>query len=233
MLSDVIYEYENILLGKKKAFSSTYFELSDDQNEQLALAIFRHAITRYLRWTPTQVRECFDWTIIYRMKLNSLMKYIQFPNESDEEKDLYVLHDKLYPQKFKPMLKDVTVSVYNRVLSGERAKFPKGYFEGSNGLYRSLICFQHMITLMPPFDSPESMYKFFASPKGTVALKKYRLTIVCNSIYETPIDYLHAALPKEYRDEFLYRMYKFNLMYKKFLSERKSAEKKQLSKKPL
>ena len=221
MIHDVIYEYENILLGKKKGFASTYFEYSPEQNEQTALLVFHHAINSYLKWTPRQVEERFNWKIIHRMKLHTLMKHIQFPPESDPKKDLFILYGKLYPQNNKSALKDLTISMYNRILSGERSKFPKGYFDSTEGLYRSIICFQHMLTLMKPFDSTASLYKCFASNKGTAALKKYKLSLVCNAIYETPIDYLHTSLPKDCRDDYLYHMYKFNLMYKKFLADKK------------
>ena len=206
---------------KKKTFSTTYFELSEEQNEKTALAIFHHAINCYLRWTQKQVFECFDWEIIRRMKLIPLMKHIRFPAESDREKDLFVLYNKLYPSKNKASIKESTLTIYKRVLSGERAKFPKGYFDGAEGMYRSLICFQYMITLLKPFDNADDMYKFFASNRGTAALKKYKLNIVSNMIYETPIDYLHAALPGAYKNPYLFNMYKFNIMYKKFLNNKK------------
>lgn len=221
MISDVIYEYENILLGKKRGFGSTYFDLSEEQNELTALLVFHHAIDRYLKWTPEQVKECLNWEIICRMKLASLMKHIRFPAESDREKDLYILFDKLYPRYRKPTLKEPTLSVYKKILDGERSKFPKGYFDGVEGMCRTFICFQYMLSLMKPFDSVASMYKFFASNKGTAALKKYKLNVVNNTIYETPVDYLHSSLPVEHRNNYLYHMYKFNLMYKKFLNEEK------------
>lgn len=221
MLSDAIFEYENILLGKKKGFSTTYFELSPEQNEKTALMIFHHAINCYLRWTPKQVEECLNAEIICRMKLTSLMKYIRFPAESDRTKDLYILYEKLYPSRHKTGLKNPTLSVYKRVLSGERSKFPKGYFDGIEGMYRSMICFQYMITLLKPFDDVESMYKFFASNKGSAALKKYKLNIVNNLFYETPVDYLHTALPPEHKNTFLLNMYKYELMYKKYLAGKK------------
>ena len=221
MISDIIYEYENILLGKKKNFSTTYFELSPEQNERNALLIFHHAISTYLKWSPKQVEECLDYEIIRRMKLSPLLRYIQFPAESDREKDIYIIVGKLYPEKRKQGLKGPTLTVYKRLLSGERAKFPKGYFDGTQGFFRSLICFQYMITLMKPFDNVGDMYKLFASNRGTAMLKKYKLNIVCNMIYETPVDYLHAALPTEHKDCYLFNMYKFNLMYKKFLNEKK------------
>lgn len=221
MISDVIYEYENILLGKKKNFTTTYFELSAEQNEKTALLVFHHAIKHYLRWNQKQVEECLDWNVIRRMRLCTLMKYIRFPAESDREKDLYILYNKLYPRRSRAGLKEPTISVYKRVLSGERTKFPKGYFDGIEGMYRSLICFQYMITLLKPFNNVDEMYKFFASNRGTAALKKHKLSIVCNTIYETPIDYLHTALPSEHRNVFLFNMYKFNVMYKSFLAEKK------------
>lgn len=222
MISDVIFEYENILLGKKRGFGSTYFELSDDQNEQTALMVIHHAIDHYLCWTQKQVEECFDWEIINTMKLQSLMKHIRFPAESDREKDLFILIDKLYPKKTKSALKEPTLTIYKKILSGERSKFPKGYFDGAEGAYRAIICFQYMISLMKPFESLEAMYSHFACSKGVITLKKHKLNVVSNSLYETPIDFLHAALPGIYRSEYLLHAYKFELMYRRFLTEKKN-----------
>lgn len=222
MISDVIYEYENILLGKKRGFGSTYFDLSEDQNEQIALAVIHHAIDHYLCWSQKQVEECLDWEIIKKMKLHSLMKYIRFPAESDREKDLFILIDKLYPKYTKSALKKPTLAIYDKVLTGERSKFPKGYFDGAEGMYRALICFQYMLSLISSFDNVESLYKHFSCGKGVSTLKKYKLNIVSLSLYETPVDYLHAALPSEHKDDVLYHIYKFEMMYKKYLLENKT-----------
>ena len=222
MISDVIFEYENILLGKKRGFGSTYFELSEDQNEQTALMVIHHAIDTYLRWTPKQVEECLTWEIIDEMKLVSLMKHIRFPAESDKEKDIFILVDKLYPKRTKSALKEPTLAIYKKILSGERAKFPKGYFDGAEGMYRAIICFQHMISLMPPFKDVDSIYYHFYRGRGTTTLKKYKLNMVSTALFETHLDYLHAALPTEYKSEYFFRQYKFEFMYKKFLAEKRN-----------
>jgi hypothetical protein len=68
-----------------------------------------------------------------------------------------------------------------------------------------------MLTQIPPFANTEEIYKFFASSKGPKLLKKYRLNVACVTMFDHPIDFLHEALPKEQRDEFWYRYYKFKL----------------------
>ena len=88
---DVLYEYESILLGKKTAFSSYFFRDNADKNEQKALYVLKFALRYYLKWTPQQICDHLDWKVLNCMKLESLMKYIQFPPEMSARDDIFVV----------------------------------------------------------------------------------------------------------------------------------------------
>ena len=226
MYRDVLYEYESILLGKKTAFSSYFFRDNADKNEQKALYIIEFALRYYLNWTPEQACEYLDWKVINCMKLESLMKYIQFPPEMSARDDIFIIKGKLYPDLVPLNQKEITLKVYKRVLEKDLYKFPKEYLSGDSiGMYRAIVCFQYMLSQMEPFENSMEMYKYFASSKGPKILKKYRLNIACVSMFDHSIDFLHDALPKEQKDEFWYRYYKFKLSNNEQIRELKKKKK--------
>ena len=215
MSRDVIYEYELLLLGKNKTFPTFYFQASDAQNERVALSVFRYAFDTYLRWTPEQLRFNLTYDIVSMLRLTPLLKYIIYPPEADRSKDMYPIVSKLYPNRFRESARDVVYRVYGKILRGEREKFPKEFFNGTEGKIKALFCFQYMLNNLPPFDSTQEMYKTFSGPSGSDLLRKYKLYAVCSGIFECPLDYLHASLPKAQKNDYYYHYYKFLMKSKK------------------
>ena len=58
------------------------------------------------------------------------------------------------------------------------------------------------------------MYAFFASPAGIRTLNQHGLKHIADSIFESPVQFLHMSLPDDMKDEFLYHYYTFQWMYK-------------------
>ena len=214
MHQETIYEYELLLLGKTKTFSTYYFRYSEEQNEKIALSVFKYAFDTYLRWTPEQLRNHLTFDILDRLKLTPLLRYIKYPPEADRE-DVFPIVAKLYPGRFKESARDIVSRVYGKVLRGEREKFPKEFFNGSEGRLRAILCLQLMLNNMPPFTSAQEMYKAFAGPQGIALLRKHKLYAVSTGIFEYPIDFLHAAVPKKMRSEYYYHYYRFIMKAKK------------------
>lgn len=212
MWPELLYEYEMILIGKKKTFSSYFFNSTPQKNEKKALYVIKFAIDTYLGWTPEETVKMLTYEILELLKLESLTRYILFPPEMDARDDMYIITGKLYPNLVKIDSKEITLKVYKRVLEKDLYKFPKEYLSGDQkGKNRAIICFQYMLTQFTNFDSVKDMYAFFASSSGPKLLKKYRLNVACVSTYEYPIDFLHTALPPETKSEFWYRYYKFKI----------------------
>lgn len=207
----LLYEYEQILLGNKAGFSPYYFKYGDDTSRNYALYIIKFAVESYLKWDPEDVKNHFNKEIAVQMKLEPLMKYIDFPPELDKDTDYYYIANYLYPEAIKIDLKELVLRVYKNVLSGKLCKFPKEYLSGNQGAARAGICFQYMLTQHCTFHSVKDMYKFFSEPIGSKTLKQYRLNNICNEIYDHPIDYLHESLPNSQKDDFWYHYYRFKV----------------------
>lgn len=211
-MDSIIYEYEEILLGQKTGFTTAYFMYSDECNHRTALAVFRHVFETYLKWDPEDIKERISWDILERMKVNSLVRYIMFPPEIDEEKDLFYIASLLYPRTIKNDFKKSCLMAYKKVLNNKNEKLPKGFLSENEGLLRGHICLQYVLNDLMNFESLEELYGHFASSNGVKTLKKYRLSGMCTDFYETPLDFVHNALPEHQKNEFLYKYYKFKMV---------------------
>jgi len=205
----VLCEYDQILIGKKKSFAPTYFPFNDEQNEKLALDVFKYAVENYLEWTPEETKMYLNADIIKQMKLNFVTRFIRFPAELDPKKDFFYIAHLMYPDKIKYNTKELILNVYKKVLDGTLCKFPKEYKEGARGFMCAGVCFQYMLEQYFQFSGIEELYEYFASSNGMKALKQYRLASMCSEMFESPLDYLHESLPNRQKNEFLYRRYKF------------------------
>lgn len=204
--SKVILEYERVLLGQKKVFSSYYFnDLSEEMQERTALAVIKYAIETYLGWTPVQAKKCLNMHILRVLKLDTLLRYIHFWAELDAKKDLFFIVYLMYPKQIRIDRRKYILNVYKDVVEHRRQRFPKGFFDGIEGKNKASICFQYMLENYLNFTSKKQMYAFFASPKASSVLQQYRLSNVCSEIFITPIRFLHESLPKSLRDEYDYK----------------------------
>ena len=207
----LLYEYEQVLLGNKSGFAPYYFKYGTDMPQNYALYIIKFAVEKYLRWDPYDMKNHFNKEISEQMKLEPLMKYIDYPPELNKETDYYYLAALLYPHVIKIDIKELVLKTYKDVLSGQLCKFPKEYLSGTQGMMRASICFQYMLNQHYTFNSIRDIYKFFSEPSGARTLKQYRLNNICNEIYEHPIDYLHESLPRSQQDDYWYHYYRFKV----------------------
>lgn len=213
------YEYEQILIGNKTGFSPYYFKYGDNLSANYVYEIMKFAFEVYLKQSPEDIRDHFNKEISELMKLEPLMKYIDFPEELDKGSDYFYIAALLYPQQIKFNEKELILRTFNRVLNGSLKKFPKEYFAGTRGSMRAGICLQYMLNQHYTFENTQALYKFFAGPNGLKALKEYRLNSICNEMFDTPIDYLHDSLPTAQKDEWWYHYYKFIEYDKKMLKK--------------
>ena len=217
----LMFEYDLILVGKKNTFSPFFFNYSKEQNKRVALSVFKYAIEKYLKWSAEEASIYLTYEVVQFMKLDGLLKYIEFPAELDSKKDMFYIAHLLYPNKVKFDKKELILRTYKEVLSGKLYKFPKEYLSGSMGVIRACVCFQYMVNQFLPFNSIEEMYNFFSSTNGIKALKKYRLYAICTDIFDYPIDYLHEALSNNQKNEFFYHYYKFSTTNREQITEMK------------
>lgn len=222
----ILYEYELILLNKKNSFSPYFFNFSPDYSEQMALEVFKYAIEYYLGWSPKEAAIYLDKDVLDMMKLSPILKYIRFPCELDSNRDFFYISHLLYPKIIKFNERELILRTYKEVLNGDLYKFPKEYLSDSMGMTRACICFQYMISQYLQFRSIKEMYDFFSTSEGTKVLKKYRLYAICTDMFEYPLDFLHESLPINQKNDFFYRINRFNLKNKEQLNRMKKNKKK-------
>ena len=211
----IIYEYEDVLLGKKSMIPPDYFNSTEENNQQLAIMVLRHMFEQYLRWSPENVKELISWDLLKKMKVVGLISYLRFPPEINPQTDLFYIAQILYPDEIHYNFKKMCINTYKKILMNDKEKLPKGFLMESTGCLRGIICLQYILDNEMTFDNVDEMYQHFASANGTKTLKKYRLSGMCNDFFETPLDFLHHSLPKKQRNQFLYCYYKLQSVMKR------------------
>lgn len=215
----IITEYEDIVLNKRKTLSYWYFNDQDEHDEKLALEVFRYVFEKLLHWTPEMVYECKDPSILSVMHLTHLYKHkIHPPKSSGYTNGFMYIATKLYPNIYKEDIRGETLSVYKKVLAGEIEKIPKNFFDGQHGIFKLAICLQHIMTDYMTFTSPEGIYETFANPSISKVLDQYKLKVPSERFFETPVDFVHFAMPTQYKDDVCFSYAKM-LYYKNRLKE--------------
>lgn len=210
---EIIYEYEQTLIDKKKNIDSEIFCYNDYGNEKLVIQIFKYAIENIMHWTPKEAYYGLNDKIINLLKLKYLVRYIQFPPEFDPNEDYFFIVSRIYPDRIKVNIKEKTLIMYQRLLSDKLKKFPKRFLEGRDGEMRAVFCLKYAIQNYGTFGSIEDLYRAFSSSEGSDFLKRVKLYLPCTTLFDCPIDFLHASFSKseQMNNEFIYTLYKFKV----------------------
>lgn len=208
---EIITDFEGMLLGKRHSIPSEYFGDSAWANEQRALDIFRYVIEKHLKWTPSQASVYFNARVVQFFNLKNLLRFINFPDEIDEQLYYYYIVHKLYPKQVPFNLVEITQRIYRQMFNGERNKYPKRFFDGRRGEVRAIACLRYAIINYCPASNIMDLYKFFASNEAMQFINKYKLKQPYLYHFDYPIDYLHATFDEgtQQQNNMLYLMYRF------------------------
>jgi hypothetical protein len=132
-----------------------------------------------------------------------------FPEELSKRNDCFYVAHLLYPKRIPYSTRNLVMITYQRVLNHESGKFPKEYFSGAEGQLRACICLQYLLIEHLSFTSIEEIYYYFSTTKAMSMLRQFRLATVCSELYESPLDFLHNALPSSQKNELYYQFYRF------------------------
>ena len=170
---------------------------------------------------PTELNKNYDFyyvayllypdkiTFNYRQSVVNLYRRI-LANQLSEIQD----NDSAEIRKFKRTLLNDPGYVAIKQKGLAEYKFPKEYMKGEFGRIRAGICFQHMIQEFYSFHSIAEIYEYFSDTKRGIAdLKRYRLYSVYKDLYESPLEYVHGALPEAQKNPLLYNYFKFVQIY--------------------
>lgn len=95
----LIKMYETTLI-KGVPYNRFYFKSVKDKH-QMVLIVFRYAIENILKWSPEDTRDNMNGEIIKSMKLDSLYRFMEFPDELSKTKDYFYIAHLLYPTRIK------------------------------------------------------------------------------------------------------------------------------------
>ncbi len=214
--TNLLLEYTLILAGQKAKFGQEYFSKQEKTDESLAYEVFQMAIETFLHWSPEQALARLDRKVVEKMKLDLVMSYMKLPPECEFNDDYtWILH-KLYPDKIYYSEEEHVLRIYEKILSGEKYKWPKWYFSEADGHERAYICLRHMISHNMHYETPEELYEQFVTGKGTLLMNQLGLRTVVKDEFSDPITFLYEAMfADDPTQDFLYHYYKVKYFYKK------------------
>lgn len=224
----LITEYETILRNPRlNKMAKCYFDKkSDSENEKNAAMVIRYAIDNILHLTISEAKTFLTLETLEKLKLKQCIEYIKFPSGMNEEYRILYILSKCYPTKVKFNAKKWIYSIYKKVLdqkmaSGKRDPFPKGFFTGEFGYYAACVCLNYYISRVHPELTVEELYEMFGNDKIIKAeMRKYQLQIPFSDLFDKDgLKYLHYTLGAAQQNETLFRFYKFRIEYERTKKE--------------
>ena len=205
---ELIREYEEILVGRRKRISTFYINGNVMPLEDVAITIFRYVFDELLKWKPETAIEYFTEAIAKQLMLEPYIKMIKFPNDIDST-DLWYIVYKTYPKDIPIDIRSLTIRTYTYVLEGKKKRFPTNFFSGINEKFKAAICLNHAVNCFLHFDNLNEYYKYFAEPTGKEFIRNHYLGKVCRECFSSALEYAHMALHPEQRNEMLFEFYKY------------------------
>lgn len=227
MCLEIAMEYEEILLGKRKKYSSRFKgeNLTQKDIRDFADYVFREI----LGWTPHMVRDHLNEEIIEKMHLTTIFKNIKFP-QGVSIKDGYYIAYFTYPEIFKASNKDIIIRTYETHIKKRQMRNYPGFFVGADGEVNAKVIMQHVIRYYLVPTSIESMYEFFAgSEKLDGFMKTYSLYTPMRAFFESPLEYMYESLDDTQKNEVLYQKLKFDRILKEDWIEKNKKAKKDIN----
>jgi len=217
---NIVLDYDNSLIGTSLHLNNYFFDPSKPEiNNMIALELLKYAIESRLGWDPRDVRDKLSMELLKILKLDHLLQYIDFPDELIPENDLFYIAWKIWPDVKDIPDHELELKPYKEFLNNKLYKMPKEYFTGSDGLRRAANCLEYALEQEKSFPSLFDRYSFFASPQARTYLSRYRLSRICNSIFESPLDFMHSSLPDSQKNEFYFQYFTYCKKRKKYIQE--------------
>ena len=218
-----IFEYENVLMGKAKFMVS--FKDPDNKLGNMIEAgnIWRYAITNLLHWTPQEALLYLNDQIIRALKLNKTYEALGIDSKCTNIPDYRCILQYAFPDEIKYDIKTEAIEGYERIIKAgkwanntEKSKYPKGFFDGKDGITRSAAILNYAINNFLSYMTTEELYEFFAKKAQAKSwLTEKKMNVALKFTYESPLDYLHYSLPFNKKDNLYYYAEVVNEYYKK------------------
>lgn len=207
---EILAEYEQVLIGNQRVIDSYYFfNKTLEANQDTALLLIQYMVEHFLRWSPQKMYDSITMDILKHWRLAGLLTFIEFPEELNKEKNLGYLAHLIYPNEVKITKRDICMSVYQRVCSGEMTKHPKDFFHSNESLNYICFCLKYAIENFTNFKNTVEMYDFFGTQVCLKFLRTYKLAAYIKEQFEAPIVAFYLIVPEEQDIPFLFQYYRF------------------------
>lgn len=200
---EIIYEYEQILLGKKKKYISSFIGTAP-QKEAAAGVILHYAISNILHWDPETAKANITYDLLKSLCLDTVLKTIGIqPGKLDIFAVQKILQS-AFPKEEKYSFTRQTIDIYSQVLNFDgqsvMTELPKNFFNEEDGIRRASICLIYAVSATLHEFNLRQLYDFFISPDCVKWLKDMKLYNNIKRMYDTPIEYFHYSLPPKQRN---------------------------------
>ena len=129
-------------------------------------------------------------------RLNELVKKTYRPPEMLPNEYIFLAWY-AFPEA-RPAQDELTIKVFQDILSGKRKSFPTNYFvHGADVEHKAVVCFRYLCTDVLKLDE-KGIIETFGNSYGIQVLLKYRLKIVLDVLYDSLPHLLMTAYPNLY-----------------------------------
>lgn len=229
-----IYEYEDILMGKKKNFICS-FKGTAKENAIEVGNVWRYAITKLLKWTPEDAVNYLTDDIVKQLSLDKTLIGINFNMANDFTGDYKFVLQYAFPKEIRYSLKEQSIDEYQHVSKIGRwandkdfYRFQKKFFTDIDGVDRANIILNYAVSLYlgDMFEAGNySLYNFFDNNRKAMDwLRKKHLDSPIGIIYTTPLDYFHNAIKKSEKNDLYYYSLLLNKEYQKHKKKKEKNE---------
>ena len=206
-MSIVLYEYTEILLGKRKNYSDTFFRQGPD-DEKHAIEFIRTIARSLLRCrTLEAAHQSISPEIMETLKLDKILSVISVPKSVHREDRQTYLIDKIFSTDFNEE-KWIAEHLCERIIKGKLKKFPKYYMNEELGFRRARFCLHYLLNREMPEKTIPQLYQVSITPAFRIFLKERLLLNVCLRIFDLPVEFVHDAIDDEYQDPPFFKMYR-------------------------
>lgn len=222
----LLMEYELMMLGNQSSYNVSKKGDKPEKAEQNALLLLHYVFDDILGWTPEMVRDYLTNDLIDWLGLRRAIRKINFPPELDPAKDLFFVASVLYPKQIHYSKKELTLQVYEKLMTGKLRKYPKNFFSQAEGLTNLKICFAYAVSQKLCAYTTRDIYMFFTNPQKTDKfLKDANLNHVIYKYYEHAIEIFHDSLPESKKSELYYQYGQFIIEANKVKEIKKNGNK--------
>lgn len=209
-----IEQYEKHLLCNKKY----YFPELDIERKQAVTFIFRYVVEELLEFSPEEAYGKLNKACLDESGLSFLLKqYMNIPKDINIYNDTDYLLSQIYPDLYRYDPYEKTVTLYNKILKGEISKFPKNYFSTEIGKNKAEYLLLYIIDKNLSLKKNTAifdLYELFSDDKKiNKKLKEWKIKKLQEQLYLNALTYLHEALPRNQKNDFLYFYFSFLQSY--------------------